>query len=78
MEKRVFVNEQRIFNTFKMFDLNNKNKISKDNLWEILRKFENYQNITKDYCSLLISEIDRDNDGEIEYLEFIDMFFKRS
>lgn len=60
-----------------MFDLNNKGKISNENLWEILSKLENYKYITKEYCSLLISEVDRDQDGEIEYLEFIDMFFKR-
>ncbi|CAD8191870.1 unnamed protein product [Paramecium octaurelia] len=77
LEKRVFVDEERIYKTFKMFDLNNKGKISNENLWEILSKLENYKYITKEYCSLLISEVDRDQDGEIEYLEFIDMFFKR-
>lgn len=78
MEKRVFVDEERIYKTFKMFDIHNKNKISNGDLWEILHKLENYKNITKEYCSLLISEVDRDNDGEVEYLEFIDMFFKRA
>ncbi|CAD8118541.1 unnamed protein product [Paramecium sonneborni] len=77
LEKRVFVDEERIYNTFKIFDLNNKGKISNENLWEILSKIENYKYITKEYCSLLINEVDRDQDGEIEYLEFIDMFFKR-
>jgi Ca2+-binding EF-hand superfamily protein len=33
LEKRIFVDEERIYNTFKMFDLNNKGKISKENLW---------------------------------------------
>ncbi|KAM3143654.1 hypothetical protein pb186bvf_004150 [Paramecium bursaria] len=76
-EKMIYLQEERIYLAFKKFDISCNGKISNENLWKILTTNEQFKHLSKEFCQSLIVEVDKNNDGEIDYLEFIDMFFKK-
>mmetsp|Transcript_28361 Transcript_28361/g.43731 ORF Transcript_28361/g.43731 Transcript_28361/m.43731 type:complete len:253 (-) Transcript_28361:44-802(-) len=60
------LSEDRIFESFRLFDTDNSGKISKKELRRVLGK--DYSN---DLVSNLIIEMDQDGDGQISYKEFL-------
>lgn len=76
MEKSLYMREEKLFQAFKMFDLDASGKISKDELKEVLGKNDFYQNSNNSFWENIIKEADKDGDGEIDYTEFIEMMDK--
>ncbi|CAD8061374.1 unnamed protein product [Paramecium sonneborni] len=76
-EKRLFLKEEKCYLAFKQFDLNNTGKITVENLQNVLKSVDQLKFISKQFCESLIKEVDKNNDGEIDYLEFIDMFCQK-
>eukprot|EP00588_Corethron_pennatum_P018030 CAMPEP_0194306234 /NCGR_PEP_ID=MMETSP0171-20130528/3453_1 /TAXON_ID=218684 /ORGANISM="Corethron pennatum, Strain L29A3" /LENGTH=460 /DNA_ID=CAMNT_0039057973 /DNA_START=255 /DNA_END=1637 /DNA_ORIENTATION=- len=60
------LSEDRIFESFRLFDTDNSGKISKKELKRVLGK--DYSN---DLVSRMIKEMDQDGDGKISYEEFL-------
>lgn len=56
-----------------MLDLDNNGKISKSELKSVLNKDEKYKTIPESYWDQMISEVDKNGDGEIDYSEFREM-----
>jgi len=56
-----------------MLDLNNDGKISKEELKKVLGSDPSFATKNDSYWEQMIKEVDKDNDGEIDYNEFNDM-----
>ena len=62
-----------IIECFKAFDMNNDMKITKNELENILTKFDVNQ-ISKEDIDMFFDVCDKDKNGEISYAEFVDMW----
>lgn len=73
MEKSLYMKEDKLIQAFRMLDLDNNGKISKSELKSVLNKDEKYRTIPESYWDNMISEVDKNGDGEIDYSEFREM-----
>jgi len=60
-----------------MLDLDGSGKISKDELKKALCNDNTYKNYDENYWDTMIKEVDKNNDGEIDYSEFVEMMTKQ-
>ena len=72
--------EARLRKVFKALDLDDNGKISSAELKAALESVSAQSNMTidKSQCDKLISEVDKNNDGEIDFEEFISMFMDQN
>merc|ERR1712228_942231 len=66
VQKKLAADEARVFKAFQTFDKNGDGKISVSEMSQVLGKDETE-------VKALIAEVDTDNNGQIEYDEFIAM-----
>jgi calcium-dependent protein kinase len=76
MEKAIYLKEEKLFNAFRMFDADGSGKISAEELKATLGSDEKFKNLDKSYWENMIKEADKNNDGEIDYNEFLEMMGK--
>ncbi|MCQ2817857.1 MAG: protein kinase [archaeon] len=69
LDKNVYLKKERLLEAFKMLDKDNSGKISKDEIRATLKTDEMEDAVLENY----IKQYDKNNDGEIDYEEFIDM-----
>ena len=65
--------EEEIIETFKKFDLNNNGLIGPDDVFNLLQSFG--QDITMNEAEEMIKNVDLDQDGFVNYQEFVKMLF---
>ncbi len=70
IDKKIYLDEEKLFEAFNTFDKDKNGKISKDDFEKILKDDDllNDENIKK-----IISEVDKNKDGYIDYNEFLAM-----
>lgn len=73
VSKKLAAKEDRLLNVFQALDLNGDGKVTADEIEEALEGF--YEEGTD--IQALISEIDADGDGTIDYDEFVSMFMEK-
>lgn len=76
LEKKVYQQEDKMFQAFKHFDKDNSGKISSEELRQALGSGEHDKEIDEQNWDSLIKTVDRNGDGEIDYNEFIEMMKK--
>ena len=59
-----------------MFDVDNSGKIDKNEVRQLLEGDEYRDQISSEQIQQIISEVDVDGDGEIDFEEFLDMMRK--
>ena len=71
MSKRVQASEQEdnLSDAFKIFDVNWNGELVADDLYSVLKKLG--ENITMEEIHEMIGQIDINNDGKIDYNEFV-------
>jgi calcium-dependent protein kinase len=76
MSKRIYLSQEKLWNAFKRFDINDRGKISADELREVLDK----EGLISDpnYFVEMIKEVDINGDGTIDFEEFVQMMEKVS
>ena len=62
---------RKLFKVFKALDINNQNFITKADFDEILMKYSLIENLTIEDFEKVFNELDIDNDGKINFMEFI-------
>lgn len=74
MSRRLYMSQEKLWNAFKRFDINDRGRISANELKEVLDK----ENLVKDpgYWEEMIREVDIDGDGTIDFDEFVQMMEK--
>eukprot|EP00330_Aristerostoma_sp_ATCC50986_P000951 CAMPEP_0114579374 /NCGR_PEP_ID=MMETSP0125-20121206/3759_1 /TAXON_ID=485358 ORGANISM="Aristerostoma sp., Strain ATCC 50986" /NCGR_SAMPLE_ID=MMETSP0125 /ASSEMBLY_ACC=CAM_ASM_000245 /LENGTH=105 /DNA_ID=CAMNT_0001770071 /DNA_START=1045 /DNA_END=1362 /DNA_ORIENTATION=- len=76
MEKNLYMQEEKLYLAFKMFDKDGNGKISPDELKQVLGNNQVYAQKDNSFWNELIKEADIDGDGEIDYNEFITLMSK--
>jgi len=61
--------EEEMRNAFRVFDKDNSGTISGDEIAQVMATFG--QNLTEDELKFMISEVDKNGDGHIDYEEFV-------
>lgn len=74
MEQNMYLKEENLRNAFKMFDKDGSGKISSDEIKQALGYGMEGQIEDEEEWNKLISEVDKDGDGEIDFEEFISMW----
>ena len=72
IENKVYLKEDKMFEAFRAFDKDGSGKISKQEIKQILRIQVEDESLIDD----MIKKFDTDNDGEIDYNEFLKMMEK--
>ncbi|KRX01612.1 Protein kinase-like domain [Pseudocohnilembus persalinus] len=73
IERSLYMKDEKLHMAFRMLDLNNDGKISKEELKTVLGNEQDFKNKGDEYWDSMIGEVDRNGDGEIDYNEFIEM-----
>ncbi|CAD8207616.1 unnamed protein product [Paramecium octaurelia] len=73
MERNMYMKKEKLLQAFKMFDIDRSGKISSEELKKCLGNNEIYSQSDPQLWQNLISEADQNKDGEIDYLEFVEM-----
>ena len=73
LDKRKLLTQQRIEQCFKMFDKNGDNRISVNELASI---FEGRQSFDREFWENMIKEVDKNNNGEVDFEEFKEILNK--
>lgn len=60
-----------------MLDVDGSGKISRDEVKKALCNDNMYKNYDESYWDNIIKEVDKNNDGEIDYNEFVEMMSKQ-
>ena len=68
MDHKLYMKEEKLYEAFKAFDKDGSGKISTEEVKQILKVHDNDVDIEG-----LIKKFDSNNDGEIDYHEFIEM-----
>ena len=68
LEKKTYLKEERLYETFCMLDNDNDGKITKEELMNVLK----LESTDDKYVTDLIKSADANNDGVIDYKEFLD------
>ena len=68
LDKNVYLQENKLYEAFKLFDVDGSGKISKDEIAYILGTEKKSKEIEK-----LFKKYDTNNDGEIDFKEFVNM-----
>ncbi|CAD8110982.1 unnamed protein product [Paramecium primaurelia] len=76
MERNMYMKKEKLLQAFKMFDVDGSGKISSEELKKCLGDNEIYQQSDPSLWQNLINEADQNKDGEIDYLEFVEMMDK--
>ncbi|OWF34955.1 neo-calmodulin-like [Mizuhopecten yessoensis] len=66
---------EEIKRTFELFDKDKNGKITESELTDVMRALG--QNPTTQHVRSIIAEVDKDNDGEIDFEEFVSMMSKK-
>jgi len=73
MGHRVYLQEQLCWSAFRVFDKDGDNHISISEIREVLGELGNGDVLHKDHLEALMQEIDINNDGNIDFDEFMRM-----
>lgn len=73
IDKSIYLKEEKLYQAFKMLDLDKSGKISKDELKKILGTHEDFKDKDDKYWEMMIQDADKNGDGEIDYTEFVEM-----
>ena len=76
MDAKLFAREEMIRTAFEMFDTDNSGKIDKEELENLLNGEDIRSEFNARELDLMIKEIDKDGDGEVDFEEFLDMMRK--
>ena len=68
LEKKIFLKEERLYEAFSALDKDHNGKITKDELMKVLK----LEGSNDKYVAELIKKADRNNDGVIDYKEFLE------
>ena len=68
LDKNIYLQENKLYEAFKLFDVDGSGKISKDEIAYILGTEKKSKEIEK-----LFKKYDTNNDGEIDFKEFVNM-----
>jgi calcium-dependent protein kinase len=69
MDKSLYLKEEKLYQAFKMLDLDKSGKISKDELKSVLGKELNIKNKDDSYWDSMIKEVDKNGDGEVNLIK---------
>ena len=69
IEQNKILKERRLFEAFQEFDVDGTNKISKDDILKVLKLERDFDGKIEE----MIKEVDKNGDGEIDYMEFLNM-----
>ena len=69
IEQNKILKERKLFEAFQEFDVDGTNKISKDDILKVLKLERDYDGKIEE----IIKEVDKNGDGEIDYMEFLTM-----
>eukprot|EP00420_Gonyaulax_spinifera_P029424 CAMPEP_0197876834 /NCGR_PEP_ID=MMETSP1439-20131203/5714_1 /TAXON_ID=66791 /ORGANISM="Gonyaulax spinifera, Strain CCMP409" /LENGTH=579 /DNA_ID=CAMNT_0043496139 /DNA_START=44 /DNA_END=1782 /DNA_ORIENTATION=+ len=72
LDKKVYLQQDTCWQAFRVFDLNNDGKISKEEIMHVLNDGD-VQNAAKKDIAEILSDIDQNGDGEIDFDEFMQM-----
>jgi calcium-dependent protein kinase len=70
IDQNVYLKEERLYEAFKMFDKDGSGKISIDEVKQIMKEEDDLK------IKEIIKKYDLNNDGEIDYAEFLNMMTK--
>ncbi len=70
IDQNVYLKEERLYEAFKMFDKDDSGKISIDEVKQIMKEDDDAK------IQEIIKKYDLNNDGEIDYAEFLNMMTK--
>ncbi|CAE6945216.1 CPK3 [Symbiodinium natans] len=73
MERQAVVQESTLWAAFRVFDKNDDGRISMKELQEVLGTKEANKAVSKDNVKKILSEVDKNGDGFIDFNEFIEM-----
>lgn len=73
MEKSLYMKEDKLIQAFKMLDIDDSGKITKSEIMSVLCKDEKFKSVPDSYWDSMITEVDKNGDGEIDYNEFREM-----
>merc|ERR1712176_417372 len=76
LDKRVYMKEDVCWSAFRVFDRNGDGKISKEELKQVLGDDEVKGTVGADTVKILLSEVDGNGDGFIDFQEFMEMMKK--
>ncbi len=69
IERNKILKERKLFEAFQEFDVDGTGKISKDDILNVLKLERDYEGKIEE----MIKEADKNGDGEIDYMEFLNM-----
>ena len=69
IERNKILKERKLFEAFQEFDVDGTNKISKDDILKVLKLERDFDGKIEE----MIKEVDKNGDGEIDYMEFLNM-----
>lgn len=73
MDAQIFMREENLRNAFMMFDTDGSGKIDAKEIKALLEGEEFKDQINHDQLSHVVSEVDTNGDGEIDFEEFLTM-----
>jgi len=76
MDASLFMREEYLRGTFKMFDKDNSGKIDAAEVVQMLQGEDMTNIVSKDAIEIALQEIDENGDGEIDFEEFMLMMTK--
>ena len=71
MGRNIYLKEEKLLNTFNLFDIDGNGTIDKDELKKILGSHNDFKDMSEEYWDNLIKEADSNGDGTVNYIFII-------